>query len=61
MVMRGPTRPQGGHFLQSLPVCVVKIWREMVPFSIQIGTGGYVNIVCFSCHFPLCVQYSVFR
>ena len=32
--------PQGGDFPQSLPVCVVKIWREMGPFSIQSGTGG---------------------
>ena len=28
------------HFPQSLPVCVVKMWREMGPFSIHIGTGG---------------------
>ena len=31
---------QGGDFPQSLPVCVVKIWREMGPFSNQSGTGG---------------------
>ena len=33
-------KAQGGDFPQSLPVCVVKIWREMGPFSIHIGTGG---------------------
>ena len=30
----------GGDFPQSLPLCVVKIWREMGHFSIQSGTGG---------------------
>ena len=30
----------GGDFPQSLPVCVVKIWREMGTFTIHIGAGG---------------------
>ena len=30
----------GRRLPHSLPVCVVKIWREMGPFSIHIGTGG---------------------
>ena len=36
----GVFKSQGGDFPQSLPVCVIKIWREMGPFSTQIGTGG---------------------
>ena len=31
---------RGGHLPQSLPICVVRIWREMGPFSIQNGARG---------------------
>ena len=53
--------PQGGNFPKSLPVCVVKIWREMGPFSIHIGRGGvcqygYVSHVIL--HYVYNIQYS---
>ena len=39
---------QGGNFPQSLLVCVVKIWREMGPFSIHIlEQEGYTNMGMF--------------
>ena len=31
----------------SLPICVVKVWREMGPFSIHIETGGYTSMGMF--------------
>ena len=55
---RGVYLTQGGNIPQSLPICVVKIWREMGPFSVLIGTGGVCQYGCIS-HVILQYGYNI--